>query len=285
MSVLIISIITLGALALLFAVILAIADIKLRVEVDPKIEEIDGILPQANCGGCGYPGCKNYATAIVNKGEDINKCAPGGQEITDLIAKIMGLEATATEKVVARVHCRGTEEAAKRKGVYEGVKTCRAVALVGSGDKLCDWGCLGYGDCEEECPFDAITMTDEGLPYVDEEKCTGCGICVDVCPKDILELHPIDENIMIFCRSQDPPKQSRAVCKNACIACNICVRKCPTGALEMGNNLVEVVEPEKFTEECYGGIDKCPTGAINFVHPEKIKRENKTVEIIIKKKE
>ncbi len=275
MSTLLISIITLGVMALLFAVILAVADAKLRVEVDPKIEEIDAILPQANCGACGYPGCKNYATAIVEKGEEINKCSVGGQAVTDLIAKIMGVDSAETTKVVARVHCRGTEEAAKRKGYYEGIKTCRAAALVSSGDKLCDWGCLGYGDCERSCPFDAITMMPDGLPFIDEEKCTGCGICVEECPKDILELHPIDENVMIFCRSQDPPKQSRAVCKNACIACNICVRKCPTGALTMENNLVHVVAPEKFTEECYEGIDKCPTGAINFVHPEKVVRTDK----------
>jgi RnfABCDGE-type electron transport complex B subunit len=264
------AVLTLGSVAFFFGVTLAIADVKLRVEVDPRIEEIDAALPQANCGTCGFPGCKAYAKAIVGDGVGITQCAPGGQGVVDLVARIMGLEATCSAEIVARVHCRGSEAAAIRKALYDGIDSCQACALVSSGDKLCDWGCLGLGDCVLSCPFDAIAMGEDGLPVVDECKCTGCGNCVDTCPKNILELHPMAENVIVFCRSQDPPKLSKKVCDNACIACRICVKGCKTGGIELKNNLAAITDPGQVTEACYKGIIKCPTGAIGFVHPERV---------------
>jgi electron transport complex protein RnfB len=264
-----IAILTLGCMAFLFGVALAVADAKLRVEVDQRITEIDAALPQANCGACGFPGCKAYAKAVVAGGVDVSRCAPGGQAMVDLVARIMGMEATCASERVARVHCRGTKVAAKRKALYGGIHSCQACALVSSGDRLCDWGCLGYGDCIPSCPFGAILMGKEGLPVVDECKCTGCGNCVDVCPRNILELHPMGENVLVFCRSQDPPKLSKSACDNACIACRICVKGC-TGGIELKNNLAMITAPDQVTEACYPGIIKCPTGAIGFVHPERV---------------
>jgi len=275
MSTLVISLISLGAIALIFGIILAIADSKLRVEVDPRIDKIEEALPSANCGACGYAGCRQYATAIVEEDADIDKCPVGGQEVMENIAEIMGVKAGTSEKKIARLHCRGTEQVAKRKALYEGIKTCRAATLISSGDKLCDWGCLGYGDCERSCPFDAISMGNDGLPKVDEEKCTACGNCVEACPRDLFELHDFNQNVIVFCKSQDKAKQAKQACKNACIACTICVRKCPSGAIQMQDNCAVVVSPKKLTEECYEGVKKCPTGAIGFIHPEKAKNNEK----------
>jgi len=264
----IIAILTLGTIALVFGTILAIADVKLRVYEDPKVIAINDILPQANCGACGFPGCKGYAEAVVKGDTPITKCAPGGQDVIDEIAQILGVEAGEALKMVARVHCRGTEEASARRGLYMGIKTCKGASLIGGGDKHCTWGCLGYGDCEVACPFDAITMADNGLPVVSEELCTGCGVCVEICPRNILELHPIKEDVLVFCRSHDGPKLSRSLCKNACIACWQCVRKSPQGAMEMDNNLAKVIEPEKVVQAIREQAFKCPTLAIKLVHEE-----------------
>jgi len=269
-----IAVLTLGSVGCLFGVVLAIADAKLRVEMDPRIEEIDAALPQANCGACGYPGCKSYAKAIVREGIGVNHCTPGGQDVVDVVSRIMGIETVATcaAENVARVHCRGTEVAAMRKAMYDGINSCQASSLISSGDKLCEWGCLGYGDCILSCPFDAISMGEDGLPTIDECKCTGCGNCVEVCPKNILELHPMFENVIVFCRSQDPPKLSKRVCENACIACRICVKACKTGEIELQNNLATITGPGEVPEACYHGVIKCPTGAIGFVHPERVEQ-------------
>lgn len=271
------AVLTLGSMALIFGVILAIADLKLRVKIDPRIEEIHAVLPQTNCGACGYPGCKAYAKAIVGDGTAINRCAPGGQAVVDLLAGIMGIEASCAAEFVARVHCRGSEAAARRKALYDGINSCQASALVSSGDKLCEWGCLGYGDCVTACPFGAVSMGRDGLPVIDECLCTGCGKCVEACPKNILELHPMAENVLVFCRSQDPPKLSKKVCDHACIACRICVKECKTGAIELKNNLAAIRAPDQLTEACYQGIRKCPTGAIGFVHPERIEMPAETL--------
>lgn len=251
-----------GCVAFFFAVVLVIADKKLKVVLDPKIEAINEILPQANCGACGYPGCMGYATALVEKDIEGNRCSPGGSAVTEKIAEILGKTVELAEKKVAMVHCRGDEQACQRKGLYLGVKSCRAGALVAGGDKLCNWGCLGYGDCERVCPFDAIHIAANGLPVVDEEKCTACGLCVKECPRGILALHPVSEKALVFCRSHDNPLRSRQVCKNACIGCAICVRGCASGAIVMENNLAVITAPDKLTGECLQGMAKCPTKAI-----------------------
>jgi Na+-translocating ferredoxin:NAD+ oxidoreductase subunit B len=264
-----VAILTMGSVALVFAVILALADIRLKVVIDPKIEAINAILPQANCGACGFPGCMGYATAIVESGAQVNRCAPGGRMATEHIAAIMGVESGPQVRKVARVLCRGTSTAAQRKAHYKGIPECRAAVLVSSGDKRCFWGCLGYGDCQRVCPFGAITMNADGLPQVDEKKCTACGICVRECPKHILALVPEAQTVLVFCRSQDSPKKSRMVCTNACIGCGICVRGCASGAVSLHNNLAVVTAPEKWDDDCFAGTATCPTGAINRIHSDR----------------
>jgi RnfABCDGE-type electron transport complex B subunit len=249
-----ISIAVMGGVALLFAVVISVAHKKLKVEVDPRVESLVEILPGVNCGACGYPGCQQYAEAVV-KGEEPNKCSVGGPEVAAEVAKIMGVEVGEVVKKVAKVLCIGDREKSVWVGDYDGPQTCAAAHISGGAGKLCSYGCLGFADCVRACPFDAIHMNDKGIPVVDEEKCTGCGLCAEACPRNIIVIEPIDRRTYVFCRSQDTPKTSRQVCSVACIACGICVRFSPEG-MKMDGNLAVVVDQDKVNEQ---SIQKCPT--------------------------
>ncbi|MFW6129097.1 MAG: RnfABCDGE type electron transport complex subunit B [Candidatus Aminicenantaceae bacterium] len=260
-------IITMGALGLLFSTGLVFAYKKLKVTIDPKIEQISGLLPQANCGACGFSGCQAFAEAVVNNKVNPSECPISGDEIAEQIADILGVKSEEKKvKKVARILCRGTKEAAKEKGQYLGIPSCASAHLIG-GNKSCSFGCLGFGDCARACPFDAIEMKDDGLPHIIEEKCTACGICVEECPRNIIELFPLSQNIFVFCRSHDNGKISRKVCKNACIACNICVRACPE-AIVLENNLAKITDVKKIDKDKIPAIQKCPTGAIGLLKKE-----------------
>ena len=211
-----IPILTMGILGLLFSSGLVLAYKKLRVEEDPRVMEIFEILPQANCGACGFSGCRAFAEAVVKGAAPVNGCPVGGEEVASKIASILGVEAKTMVKKVARIHCRGTKEAAKERGVYLGIATCAAAHLIG-GQKQCSYGCLGFGDCVRACLFEAMWMGEDGLPHVDETKCTGCGQCVEDCPLEIITM----EN--------DFP----VVDENICIGCGVCLLNCPTGAAKL----------------------------------------------------
>jgi RnfABCDGE-type electron transport complex B subunit len=255
-----IPILTMTALGFLFSSGLVLAYKKLRVEEDPRIEKVSEALPQANCGACGFSGCRAFAEAVVKGEAEANGCPVGGSETAQNVAAILGIKAGEVIQKVARVHCRGTRQAAKNRGVYAGIQTCHASHLLG-GNKQCSHGCLGYGDCVRACLFDAMQMGEEGLPVIDENKCTACGKCVDACPRNLIELHPLSQNMLVFCRSEDRGPTARKVCKNACIACGICVRACPD-AITMENNLAVITDYKKIAPEQIPDIEKCPTDAI-----------------------
>lgn len=258
--------VTMGALGFLFSLGLVFAYRKLRVYEDPKIEKVAELLPQANCGACGYPSCRAFAEAVVKGEASPESCPVGGEEGVKLVAESLGITAAEVIKKVARLHCRGTHEAAKDRGAYLGIATCNAAHLVG-GNKQCSYGCLHFGDCARACPFDAIYMSVEGLPIVIEDKCTACGKCVEACPRNLFELHPISQEIIVFCRSLDRGAVSRKVCKNACIACGICVRACPE-AIILEKNLAIITDFKKIDPEKIPEIEKCPTDAIGRLHKE-----------------
>jgi len=263
---LLIPVATMTALGFLFSLGLVLAYKKLRVEEDPRVEKIAQALPQANCGACGFSGCRAFAVGVVQGKADPAGCPVGGEQTALALSDIMGVEAGEVVRQVARIHCRGTRDAAKDRGAYLGISTCRAAHLIG-GNKQCSYGCMGYGDCVRACPFEAMAMGEDGLPVVWEDRCTACGKCVDACPRNIIELHPLSQNILVFCRSLDRGPTARKLCKNACIACGICARACPE-AIVMENNLAVILDEKKIPPEKVPEIERCPTGAIGRLRKE-----------------
>lgn len=270
---LLIAIVTMGGLGFIFAGGLAVADKKLRVYEDPKIAEINEILPGANCGGCGYAGCYDFAVNVVAGKAEVTGCPVGGEDTANEIAEILGVDAGNTVKMLPRVLCRGgNKEAVKKQAAYDGPLSCAVMNIVSGGDKECYYGCLGGGDCVEACTFNALIMNDNGLPEVIEDLCTGCGNCEKACPRGVIEMHPADREVFVFCKNHDDPKKSKSVCSVACIACGICARK-SDGGVEMVDNLAVIhydkLDPEKIP------FDKCSTNAIGYLDG----REKKLVKI------
>jgi Na+-translocating ferredoxin:NAD+ oxidoreductase RNF subunit RnfB len=274
------ALITLGGLGLLFGAVLAYASKIFHVEKDPRIEQVNEILPQANCGGCGYPGCLNYAEAVVVDEADITLCAPGGDETISKIAQIIGVEAETKNPMVAVVQCQGAHDIAKDKFLYEGIADCNAEDLILRGHKVCEYGCLGHGSCVKACPFDAMAMLDNGLPTVFEDKCTACGICVETCPKGIMQLIPRSQKVFLGCVNQNAGKSVRQACSVGCIGCGLCAKPnvTPSGKIEMEDNLPIV--PADW-EDYETAVNKCPTKSfvvrIEEEAPAALSQEEETV--------
>ncbi len=248
------------AVAVAFGVVLGYAARKFHVEVDPRIERIEEALPGANCGGCGYPGCAGYAEAIVKDGVSTTRCAPGGPDVAAAIAEIMGAAVEKSEPKVAVVLCRGFNEVAGARFVYDGVSTCVSANLIGAGYKACSAGCLGFGDCVEACPFGAIVMTENGVPEVVRSLCTGCGKCVEACPRKIITLLPVSKTVTVRCRNTQKGAVARKLCKNACIACKKCEKACKFEAIKV-ENFLAVIDYEK-CKNCGKCVEACPQDVI-----------------------
>jgi Na+-translocating ferredoxin:NAD+ oxidoreductase RNF subunit RnfB len=254
-----------SGMALLFSIGLAIADKKLAVEEDERVGQAAEMLPGLNCGGCGFPGCRGYAEAIVTASAPLDRCNPGGAAVLAALSTLMGNEASAFVKRVAVLHCQGGETHSPRRAGYAGPATCGAAALVQGGFKSCTYGCLGLGDCVRVCAFDAIRVGGEGLPVVDPAKCTACKACVNACPRSLLKLHPIEPaRVVVLCSNKDPGLAAKRACAVACIACGLCAKRDSDGAVTMQQNLA-VVDYAKVTAPHIETVDKCPTGAIKIV--------------------
>jgi len=247
----------LGILGLLFGAGLFIASRLFRVRVDARVGRIQNVLPGSNCGACGFAGCSGFAKAIVHGSADVGGCIPGGEHVQELVADIMGVEARHIEKKVAILSCQGEKVADKYE--YEGIRTCQAAALLYGGPKECPFGCIGFGDCERACPFDALHIV-EGFPYVDELKCKSCGKCVEACPKGLFELQPLSKLVHVRCRSTDKGKFVRKYCEVGCIGCKKCETVCKFDAIHVEDNLA-VIDYEKCTS-CGMCVKECPTGTI-----------------------
>lgn len=257
---LLIAITTMGGLGFIFAGALAIADKKLRVWEDPKIGEINDVLPGANCGGCGKAGCYDFAVNVAAGKAPVTGCPVGGEETASAVALIMGVDGGGAVKMLPRVMCQGgNKEAMSKMTEYHGPLSCSAMDLVSGGDKLCFYGCLGGGDCVVACPFNAMYMSDNGLPVVIEDLCTGCGNCARACPRNIIHMHPSDREVFVFCSSHDDPITAKQVCKVSCLGCAICSKK-SDGGVNM-ESFLAVIDYDKFDESKIP-FEKCPTKVI-----------------------
>lgn len=254
------AVLTLSGIGLLASLGLGLAARKFAVHQDPLIERVEQALPGVNCGVCGMAGCSAYARAVVEEGAPVNACIPGGQETARLVAEIMGVEATPAESYIAVLLCKGGMGEAKLKFEYQGVHDCKAAVIISGGDKGCAYGCLGLGTCEEVCPFGAIRIDGNGLPVIDGEKCTGCGICVRNCPKEVLTLAPRGMSVHVSCHSHDKAGQVKKLCSVGCIGCGACVRICPYEALLLDNGLA--IMDYNRCQQCGLCVDQCPTGNI-----------------------
>lgn len=241
---------------------------RLGVEEDPRVTEIRKALPGANCGACGYPGCQVVADAVAGGQADVRVCVAGGHDVAAALAEIMGVplegEVCANRAVL---HCRGGLRHVPARYVYDGPLDCFMAQQLAGGPLSCTYGCLGMGSCVRSCPFDALKMGDEGLPVVDPEKCTGCGLCLQHCPRSrtgLLTLEPCEAPIGLACASRDTAKWKRTFCDRACIACKACEKVCPERpkaiAVDPASNLA-VVDYERCTG-CGKCVEKCPTGCI-----------------------
>ncbi len=251
-----------GAVALVLGAVLAFASIVFKVEVDEREEKIGEILPGANCGGCGYAGCADFARAIVSEGAEITKCNLMTDEKLAEISAIMGVKAGKKIKKVAHVSCKGNCDAAKDKYEYYGLNDCVTAAQLGGGAKACAYGCLGLGSCVEKCAFGALSVVN-GVAVVDKEKCVGCGACADICPKGLIKVAEYKPSAFVGCASKDKGAVVKNACEAGCIGCKICEKKCEADAIHVADNLAGV-DADKCTA-CGVCVEACPKKIIEMI--------------------
>lgn len=271
-DILLFALLTLGLLGTVMAVILYFVAQKFKVIEDPKIDLVEDALPKANCGGCGYPGCRNFAEVSVKSAnenqtlEGLN-CPVGGNDVMKQVAAILGLEVAEQEPLIAVVRCSGSKANSPAKVQYDGPASCAFAHNLYSGEGGCQYGCLGLGDCVAACDFDAIHMNPEtGLPEVND-KCVACGACVKACPRGIIELRKKgkkDRRIFVSCVNKEKGGPAKKNCSVACIGCSKCFQVCPYDAITMANNLAYIdFEKCKLCRKC---VEVCPTDAIHEIN-------------------
>ncbi len=247
-------------IGLLAGILLAVVSSALSVKEDETAAKVREALPGANCGACGYSSCDDYAENIALHSAPINKCVPGGEKTAAELSKIMGTEAGEVNKRVAFVRCNGNHGATDTKyDYYNGVMTCAAVKNIYSGNGSCNYGCMGFGDCEQTCEYDAVHVVN-GVSVVDPQKCVGCSKCAAVCPAGLISMIQADKRVNVACSSHAPGKTARAACKNGCIACRRCEKTCRFDAIHVVNNLA-AIDYEKCTD-CGECAEVCPVKCI-----------------------
>jgi RnfABCDGE-type electron transport complex B subunit len=269
--------VVLGSIAIIAAVILFLVARKFAVYEDPLIDQVAEVLPGANCGGCGYAGCRAFAENCVKTGKlERDYCPVGGTDVMKRVAALLGVEAQISDPKVAVLLCNGSSACRPKLTTYTGVKKCSIANTTYAGETGCKFGCIGFGDCQVACAFDALHIDPTtGLPVIDEDKCTACGACTKACPKLLLQLRkkgPKGRKVYVACKSQDKGAIAKKACANACIGCSKCVKECPFEAITVTNNVAYIDDTKcRLCRKC---VAVCPTGAIHAVNFPVKKDEN-----------
>jgi Na+-translocating ferredoxin:NAD+ oxidoreductase RNF subunit RnfB len=250
-----------AVLGLLLAAVLVLANRRLFVFEDPRIDQVEEMLPSANCGSCGSAGCRAFAEKLVKGQVQPGLCTVNPKEANQVIADFLGVDLGGAEKRVARLACAGGNNVAPLRARYGGLDTCRAAQLVSGGGKGCAWGCLGLGDCEQVCDFRAIGMNPQGLPVVDVDRCTACGDCVEICPRDLFSLQPLSHRLWVACKNLEKGEEPETDCQVLCTACGRCAADAPEGLISIRDNLA-VIDYSKNALASRLAVERCPTGAI-----------------------
>ncbi len=250
-----------AVLGIALAALLAFANRKLFVYEDPRIGQVEDLLPKSNCGACGQPGCRGFAEKVVTGDIVPAQCTVSSPQQRQDIADLLGVVAGNVEKKVARLACAGGKHVAFVRARYAGLKTCRAAAVVGGGGKECAWGCLGLGDCEAVCEFDALHLNAQGLPVVDADKCSACNDCVEVCPKGLFSLELVSHRLWVACKNHADGDTAERSCEVACTACGKCVADAAPGLITLDGELASI-RYELNAWATRGATERCPTGAI-----------------------
>lgn len=250
-------------LGLVAGLLLSIFSKIFAVETNEQVESVLAALPGLNCGVCGYKGCENYANEMVFHAVATNKCVPGGDETSKKISEILKTDFEDVIEKEAYVACGGTvPHVTDDSYAYQGEKTCAACNMYYQGKGICDYGCIGYGDCVEKCSYGAIKIVDE-VAVIDHDLCRGCSLCVAACPKSLIHMKESHKKVFVACSSCNSTKTTMKKCENGCIACKKCERSCPFGAITVVNNIA-TIDYEKCTD-CLECAKNCPKGCISIV--------------------
>ena len=250
-----------GGFGALFGILLTVVSKIFAVPSNPTRDAVREALPGANCGGCGYPGCDGCADAIAAGKASVSACPVGGAEVAQKIGQIMGVAVDATERKVAHVICQGGTDRCRVRFDYHGIMDCNAAAIVQDGYKACRFACLGLGNCERVCPFDAIHIDKaKMIAVVDENKCQSCGKCIAECPRNVLELRPVSQPVDMLCRNAEMGKVVSQKCSAGCIGCERCEKACKFGAITIVGHL-PVIDDSK-CRHCMVCAEVCPSGAM-----------------------
>ncbi|MCL2366815.1 MAG: RnfABCDGE type electron transport complex subunit B [Oscillospiraceae bacterium] len=240
MNTVLVAIVSVAAIGFVCATLLAVASKVMAVKEDERLVRVRDLLPGANCGACGFSGCSGYASAIVKEAAATNLCPPGGNDLAAQLNVVMGTGASGSVvRRVAVVHCLGNREVKSEKMNYSGIKACHAVKPLYGGQYACAFGCMGYGDCQNVCPVDAVCI-ENGLAHIDPRKCIACGLCVKACPNDIIAIHDMPMAVAVLCSNTEKGAVLKDKCRVGCIGCMKCAKGCPEQAIVVADFLAKI---------------------------------------------